>query len=80
MSDLRTFSKKVVDFLKNKIKVFGPNKFASKLEAQKLLENFKKNNIPTANYKFVKQTSSFKFLKTVDFSSCKADGLQQARV
>ena len=49
--------KGIVDFLtKNKIKVFGPNKFASQLEGSKAF--MKKicnlNNIPTANYKICK--------------------------
>ena len=46
--------KGVVDFLnKNKIKVFGPNKYAAKLEGSKaFMKNLcKKNNIPTAEYK-----------------------------
>ncbi len=44
----------LVDFLqKNKIKVFGPNKFASKLEGSKafMKKICKIQNIPTANYK-----------------------------
>jgi phosphoribosylamine--glycine ligase len=43
----------LVDYLiKKKIKVFGPNKFASQLEGSKeFMKNLcKKNNIPTANY------------------------------
>ena len=43
----------LVDFLeKNKIKVFGPNKFASKLEGSKIFTKnlCKKYNIPTANF------------------------------
>ncbi len=43
----------IVDFLENKnIKVFGPNKFASKLEGSKaFMKNLcKENNIPTARF------------------------------
>ena len=70
----------LVDFLtKNKIKVFGPNKFAAKLEGSKAFVKriCSKNNIPTANYKICKnklQVSEFinknKFPLVV-----KADGL-----
>ena len=45
----------LVDYLgEKKIKVFGPNKFASQLEGSKaFMKNFcKKNNIPTANFVF----------------------------
>ena len=47
----------LVDFLsKKKIKVFGPNKFASKLEGSKafMKKLCKENNIPTANFKVCK--------------------------
>ena len=43
----------IVDFLtKNKIKVLGPNKFASQLEGSKafMKDLCKKNNIPTAQF------------------------------
>ena len=43
----------IVDFLENKkLKVFGPNKFASQLEGSKaFMKNFcRKNNIPTAKF------------------------------
>ena len=42
--------------MKKKIKVFGPDKFASQLEGSKaFMKNLcKKNNIPTANYGFLK--------------------------
>ena len=43
----------IVDFLKkNKIKVFGPNKYAAKLEGSKSFMKLicAQNNIPTANY------------------------------
>ena len=46
--------KGLVDFLnKNKIKVFGPDKYASKLEGSMafMKKICKKNNIPTANFK-----------------------------
>ena len=44
----------IVDFLKkNKIKVFGPNKYASKLEGSKAFMKMicAQNNIPTAKFK-----------------------------
>ena len=47
----------IVDFLnKHKIKVFGPNKYAAKLEGSKAFMKLlcKKNNIPTADYKICK--------------------------
>jgi len=47
----------LVNFLqKNNIKVFGPNKFASKLEGSKAFMKriCKENNIPTANFKVCK--------------------------
>ena len=46
--------KGIVDFLKeNKIKVFGPNKYASKLEGSKSFMKMicSQNNIPTAKFK-----------------------------
>ena len=49
--------KGLVNFLqKNNIKVFGPNKFASKLEGSKAFMKriCKENNIPTANFKVCK--------------------------
>ena len=70
---------KGVNFSKNKIKVFGPNKYAVKLEGSKAFVKriCSKNNIPTANYKICKnklQVSEFinknKFPLVV-----KADGL-----
>ncbi len=72
--------KGIVDFLKkNDVKVFGPNKYASKLEGSKAFMKMicAKNNIPTAKFKIcskIKQVSSF-------LNSCqvplvvKADGL-----
>ncbi len=72
--------KGIVDFLKkNKVKVFGPNKYASKLEGSKaFMKNIcAKYKIPTAKFKICNQTYQVrKFL-----SSCylpivvKADGL-----
>ena len=70
----------IVDFLiKNKVKVFGPNKFASKLEGSKaFVKNiFKKNNIPTADFKVCRNKQDLKiFLKKSKFPVvAKADGL-----
>ena len=55
--------KGIVNFLeKNKIKVFGPNKFASQLEGSKafMKQICKKYNIPTANFKICKNKEDFK--------------------
>jgi len=72
--------KGIVDFLKkNNVKVFGPNKYASKLEGSKAFMKMicAKNNIPTAKFKIcskIKQVNNF-------LNSCKvplvvkADGL-----
>ncbi len=70
----------IVDFLKkNKVKVFGPNKFASKLEGSKsFVKNIcKKNNIPTADFKVCRNKQDLKiFLKKSKFPIvAKADGL-----
>tara|TARA_B100000579_G_scaffold381327_1_gene349814 strand:+ start:270 stop:1535 length:1266 start_codon:yes stop_codon:yes gene_type:complete len=54
--------KGIVDFLeKHKIKVFGPNKFASKLEGSKAFMKLicKKYKIPTANFKICKNKKDF---------------------
>ena len=72
--------KGIVDFLsKNKVKVFGPNKFASKLEGSKaFMKNLcKQNNIPTADYKVCKNiTHVSNFIKKNKFPIVvKADGL-----
>ena len=72
--------KGIVDFLsKNKIKVFGPNKFASKLEGSKaFMKNLcKQNNIPTADYKVCKNIAHVSnFIKKNKFPIVvKADGL-----
>ena len=70
----------IVDFLnKHKVKVFGPNKFAAKLEGSKaFMKNIcKKNNIPTAQYKICKSKKDVNnFLKKSKFPLViKADGL-----
>ena len=72
--------KGVVNFLeKNKIKVFGPNKFASQLEGSKafMKKICKKYKIPTANFKICKNKEDFK--KSVNKFKLpivvKADGL-----
>ena len=72
--------KGLVDFLKkNKIKVFGPNKYASKLEGSKAF--MKKicfeNNIPTAKFRICKNISQVKkFIKNSNLPIVvKADGL-----
>ncbi len=72
--------KGIVDFLeKNKIKVFGPNKFASQLEGSKAFMKSicKKYNIPTAKFKICKNKEDFK--NSIDKFSLpivvKADGL-----
>ncbi len=70
----------LVDYLrKKKIKVFGPNKFASKLEGSKafMKKVCKSNNIPTADYKICKNKKDvLKFLKNSKLPLVvKADGL-----
>ncbi len=72
--------KGIVDFLrKNKIKVFGPNKYASKLEGSKAF--MKKmclhNKIPTAKFKICNSKNQvINFLKKCQFPIVvKADGL-----
>ena len=72
--------KGLVDFLnKNKIKVFGPNKYASKLEGSKVFmkQLCKQNKIPTANFKIcTKNVHVLKFLKKCSMPIVlKADGL-----
>tara|TARA_B100001989_G_C24539395_1_gene466589 strand:- start:374 stop:1645 length:1272 start_codon:yes stop_codon:yes gene_type:complete len=72
--------KGLVDFLiKRKIKVFGPNKFASKLEGSKaFMKNLcKENGIPTAKFKICKKINEVKkFLKISKLPLVvKADGL-----
>ncbi len=70
----------IVDFFeKNKIKTFGPNKIASKLEGSKIFTKklCKKYEIPTANFGvFNKPEVALKFLKNTNFPVViKADGL-----
>ena len=55
--------KGIVNFLeKNRIKVFGPNKYASQLEGSKAFMKSicKKYNIPTANFQVCKNKNDFK--------------------
>ena len=70
----------IVDFLKrNKVKVFGPNKFASKLEGSKafMKKICKQNNIPTAHFKICqKKKQVIQFLNNYNLPIVvKADGL-----
>tara|TARA_Y100000591_G_C21848252_1_gene709997 strand:- start:3061 stop:4329 length:1269 start_codon:yes stop_codon:yes gene_type:complete len=70
----------IVDFLKkNKIKVFGPNKYAAKLEGSKAFMKriCQQNNIPTAKFKICKKKSQvFNFLNSCKLPIVvKADGL-----
>ena len=70
----------LVDFLKRKkIKVFGPNKYASKLEGSKAFMKSlcKKNKIPTAQFKICKNKKDVtNFLKKIKMPLVvKADGL-----
>ena len=70
----------LVDFLKkHKIKVFGPNRYAAKLEGSKAFMKSicKKNKIPTANFKVCKNKKDvITFLKNSNFPLVvKADGL-----
>ena len=70
----------IVDFLKkNKIKVFGPSKYASKLEGSKsfMKSICKKHKIPTADYKLCKNINEVNnFLQTNKAPIVvKADGL-----
>jgi phosphoribosylamine--glycine ligase len=70
----------IVDYLEsNKIKVFGPNKLASKLEGSKIFTKnlCKKYNIPTAKFGVFKNIEkALKFLNQCKFPLVvKADGL-----
>ena len=70
----------IVDFLKKKkISVFGPNKYAAKLEGSKsfMKRICKKNGIPTAKFKICSNIAQIKkFLKNCNFPLVvKADGL-----
>jgi len=72
--------KGLVDFLtKHKIKVFGPNKYAAKLEGSKsfMKSICKKNKIPTAAFKICKNKKDVNnFIKNSKFPLVvKADGL-----
>ncbi len=72
--------KGLVNFLeKNKVKVFGPNKFASRLEGSKAFMKrlCKINKIPTAAFKICKKMSQvLYFIKNNNFPIVvKADGL-----
>ncbi len=72
--------KGIVDFLeKNRIKVFGPNKYASQLEGSKafMKSTCKKYNIPTADFRICNNQKDFK--KSINKFNLpvvvKADGL-----
>ena len=72
--------KGIVDFLtKHKIKVFGPNKYAARLEGSKAFMKSicKKNKIPTAQFKICKNKKDVNnFLRNSNFPLVvKADGL-----
>ncbi len=72
--------KGLVNYLKKKrIKVFGPNSYASKLEGSKafMKQLCKENNIPTADYKICKNKNDvMKFIKKNSLPIVvKADGL-----
>ena len=72
--------KGLTDYLqKKKIKVFGPSKYASKLEGSKAFMKrlCKKNNIPTADYKICRNINDVKkFIKKNSLPIVvKADGL-----
>ena len=72
--------KGIVDFLsKHKVNVFGPNKYAAKLEGSKAFMKSicRKHNIPTAQFKICKNKKDvYEFLKTSNFPLVvKADGL-----
>ena len=76
--------KGIVDFLqKNKVKVFGPNKFASKLEGSKafMKKICNQNNIPTAKFKIcTKRSDVINFLNNYDLPIVvKADGLASGK-
>ncbi len=72
--------KGLVNFLnKNRVKVFGPNKYAAKLEGSKafMKKLCKANNIPTAEFKICKNKKNvLDFIKNNNFPMVvKADGL-----
>ena len=70
----------IVDFLTNEgLKVFGPDKFCSRLEGSKIFTKkiCKSKNIPTANFEIFKdKLSSLNYLKETKYPTVvKADGL-----
>jgi len=74
----------IVDYLeKNKIKVFGPNKRASKLEGSKIFTKkiCKNYNIPTAKFKIFKnKIKAYKYIKSSEFPLViKSDGLASGK-
>ena len=74
----------IVDYLeKKRVKVFGPNKFASKLEGSKIFTKkiCKKYKIPTANFGiFYNKQKTLNFLKKISFPIViKADGLASGK-
>ena len=74
----------LVDFLeKNKIKVFGPNKFCSQLEGSKIFtkEICKKFNIPTAKFAiFQNEQKTKEYLQKVNYPTViKADNLASGK-
>ena len=74
----------LVDYLERfKIKVFGPNKFASQLEGSKIFTKqiCKKFNIPTAKFGiFENEDRAIKFLKSTNFPTViKADNLASGK-
>ena len=74
----------LVDYLERfKIKVFGPNKFASQLEGSKIFTKqiCKKFNIPTAKFGiFENEDEAIKFLKSTNFPTViKADNLASGK-
>jgi phosphoribosylamine---glycine ligase len=76
--------KGIVDFLKkNKIKVFGPDKYAAQLEGSKVFMKFlcKRNGIPTAGFKICKNKKDIKiFLEHHKMPIVvKADGLASGK-
>tara|TARA_Y100001935_G_C17308878_1_gene514310 strand:- start:811 stop:2076 length:1266 start_codon:yes stop_codon:yes gene_type:complete len=70
----------IVNFLrKYKLKVFGPDRYCSRLEGSKIFTKkiCKKENIPTANFKIFKDIkSSIKYVRNTNYPLVvKADGL-----
>ena len=76
--------KGIVDFLrKNKIKVFGPDKYAAQLEGSKAFMKYlcKKNKIPTAGFKICKNKKDINIFLTQHKMPIvvKADGLASGK-